>query len=349
MRLFALAAVTTLLPIALVFAQTAKPKPAGQTRQAKPARAKAAAAKLPGGFARTASGMQYKLFRQTASFKFAPRQLPGNADPAYPARVGKVLSLHLEYRTSGDSLLMKSRAQQFGLPVRVPLEALTKRTRGTEAEAFSLLQPGDSGVFRFNADTLFRRNARQLAPANLKKNGNFVTVYARAVQLQSRDEATKAAQADQQLVQQKLQAQQAAYSAQNLAQDQATIRAWLAQNAPTVKVEQTPGGVLYYITERGTGPLPTAGQTVQVKYRGSLLATDKEFDSTAKHGGQPIAFPLGRGQVIPGWDEGIARLPVGSKAVLLIPSPLAYGERGAGADIPPRAILKFEVELVDAK
>jgi FKBP-type peptidyl-prolyl cis-trans isomerase len=79
------------------------------------------------------------------------------------------------------------------------------------------------------------------------------------------------------------------------------------------------------------------------------LATGKEFDSSAKHGNEPIAFALGTGQVIRGWDQGIAMLTAGSKGVLLIPSALAYGTRGAGADIPPNAVLRFEVELVDFK
>jgi FKBP-type peptidyl-prolyl cis-trans isomerase len=72
---------------------------------------------------------------------------------------------------------------------------------------------------------------------------------------------------------------------------------------------------------------------VSVQYKGTLL-DGKEFDSSAKgNGGKPIEFPLGRGAVIPGWDEGIALLNKGSKATILIPSSLAYGERGSGAAI----------------
>jgi FKBP-type peptidyl-prolyl cis-trans isomerase FkpA len=88
---------------------------------------------------------------------------------------------------------------------------------------------------------------------------------------------------------------------------------------------------------------------VSVKYRGTTLETGKEFDSTAKHGDTPFDFVLGQGQVIPGWDQGLAVLPKGSKATLYIPSSLGYGERGAGGDIPPNAILSFDVELVDVK
>ena len=72
------------------------------------------------------------------------------------------------------------------------------------------------------------------------------------------------------------------------------------------------------------------------------------FDSSDK-AGKPIDFPMGQGAVIPGWDEGIALLNKGSKAILLIPSSLAYGTRGAGADIPANSPLRFEVELVDVQ
>ena len=88
---------------------------------------------------------------------------------------------------------------------------------------------------------------------------------------------------------------------------------------------------------------------MSVRYRGTVLATGQEFDASAKHGNTPFDFVLGQGQVIAGWDQGVAMLPKGTKAVLYIPSPLGYGERGAGADIPANAVLRFEVEVVDVK
>ena len=89
------------------------------------------------------------------------------------------------------------------------------------------------------------------------------------------------------------------------------------------------------------------GSNVSVHYSGFLLDGTK-FDSSYDRG-QPITFPIGQGRVIPGWDEGIALLKVGSKARFIIPPNLAYGERGAGGVIPPNATLIFEVELVDIK
>lgn len=106
----------------------------------------------------------------------------------------------------------------------------------------------------------------------------------------------------------------------------------------------TDSGLQYIIIEEGTGERPQPGDLVSVHYVGKL-ADGTEFDNSYTRG-QPYTFPLGQGQVIPGWDEGIALLTVGSKATLIIPPDLAYGSQGAGGVIPPDATLTFEVELV---
>jgi peptidylprolyl isomerase len=107
---------------------------------------------------------------------------------------------------------------------------------------------------------------------------------------------------------------------------------------------KTPSGLIYVITKRSTGELPRAGQTVVVNYTG-LLGTGVKFDSSLDRG-QTFKFPLGKGRVIKGWDEGIAKLRVGEQATLIIPSHLGYGAKGAGGVIPPDATLIFIVELI---
>jgi peptidylprolyl isomerase len=113
-------------------------------------------------------------------------------------------------------------------------------------------------------------------------------------------------------------------------------------------METTPSGLSYEDTVVGTGPSPAAGQTCVMHYTGWLWvngAKGAKFDSSHDRN-QPFEFPIGRGRVIKGWDEGVASMRVGGKRTLLIPAQLGYGERGAGGKIPPGATLLFEVELL---
>jgi peptidylprolyl isomerase len=107
----------------------------------------------------------------------------------------------------------------------------------------------------------------------------------------------------------------------------------------------TDSGLKYFDITTGTGETPEAGQGVLVHYTG-WLEDGTVFDSSVERG-QPFNFILGQGNVIPGWDEGVATMQVGGKRQLVIPAELAYGTEGAGGVIPPGATLIFEVELLD--
>jgi peptidyl-prolyl cis-trans isomerase A (cyclophilin A) len=111
--------------------------------------------------------------------------------------------------------------------------------------------------------------------------------------------------------------------------------------------EKTESGLRYQFIQRGEGKQAEAGKIVSVHYEGSL-ENGKVFDSSYPRK-KPIEFKLGIGQVIEGWDEGIALLKVGDKARFVIPSDLGYGPAGAGGVIPPNATLIFDVELMDVK
>jgi FKBP-type peptidyl-prolyl cis-trans isomerase len=114
--------------------------------------------------------------------------------------------------------------------------------------------------------------------------------------------------------------------------------------AASGNVETTPSGLKYVDLVEGTGATPQAGQTVIVHYTGTL-ENGKKFDSSRDRN-QPFSFPLGRGQVIKGWDEGLSTMRVGGRRQLIIPPELGYGDRGAGGVIPPKATLIFDVELL---
>lgn len=111
--------------------------------------------------------------------------------------------------------------------------------------------------------------------------------------------------------------------------------------------QKTDSGLRYQIIQKGNGTQAEKGKKVSVHYQGAL-ENGQVFDSSYKRK-QPIDFQLGVGQVIEGWDEGIALLKVGDKARFVIPSYLGYGSRGAGGVIPPDATLVFDVELMDVK
>jgi FKBP-type peptidyl-prolyl cis-trans isomerase FklB len=118
--------------------------------------------------------------------------------------------------------------------------------------------------------------------------------------------------------------------------------AFLKANAAKPGVTTLPGGLQYEILTAGTGPKPKASDVVLCNYRGTLL-DGTEFDSSYKRGA-PDAFPVAG--VIKGWTLALEHMPVGSKWRLVVPSDLAYGEKGAGDDIGPNAVLIFEVELL---
>jgi FKBP-type peptidyl-prolyl cis-trans isomerase len=121
--------------------------------------------------------------------------------------------------------------------------------------------------------------------------------------------------------------------------------AFLAANKVKQGVVALPSGLQYKIVAEGTGPKPTASDTVVCNYRGTLI-DGTEFDSSYKRG-QPASFAVN--QVIRGWTEALQMMPVGSKWQLFIPPNLAYGPRGAGGVIGPNATLIFEVELLSIK
>ena len=115
----------------------------------------------------------------------------------------------------------------------------------------------------------------------------------------------------------------------------------------TGKPVTTADGLKYWDTKVGTGTTATAGHKVKVHYTG-WLTNGKKFDSSVDRG-QPFEFQLGAGQVIKGWDEGVAGMKVGGKRRLEIPSELAYGAKGYPGAIPPNSTLIFDVELLDVK
>ena len=200
--------------------------------------------------------------------------------------------------------------------------------QGDLYEGFKMMHVGDSMSFMINADSVFRKQFR--APVLPE----FVTpeAYLRW-EVKVEDAMTEEA------FQQKKMDEAAALQQQ--AND--LFKAYLSANGITTEPQES--GLVYVCTKPGKGPKPGYKQHVKVHYTGKLL-DGTVFDSSVERG-EPIEFELGVGQVIPGWDEGIALMSKGEKGVLYIPSNLAYGARQAGELIKPYSNLMFEVELVD--
>jgi FKBP-type peptidyl-prolyl cis-trans isomerase len=121
----------------------------------------------------------------------------------------------------------------------------------------------------------------------------------------------------------------------------------MSEKASSGREVTTASGLRYVDQAVGTGDMAVAGKTVTVHYTG-WLENGRKFDSSVDRG-KPFSFPLGAGQVIKGWDEGVAGMKVGGKRKLTIPSNLGYGTRGAGGVIPPNATLIFDVELLGVR
>jgi peptidylprolyl isomerase len=121
------------------------------------------------------------------------------------------------------------------------------------------------------------------------------------------------------------------------------IRKTISERWP--KATRTKSGLYYTLDKEGEGEPPAVGTTIRAHYTGRLLLGNRKFDSSYDRG-EPLAFPVGTGRVIKGWDEALVQMKKGEKRTLIIPPELAYGERGAGGVIPPNAWLVFDVEMV---
>ncbi len=235
-------------------------------------------------------------------------------------QIGDYISLNIIHKTVKDSVIF-STYENGGA---VEFQMTEPGFDGDLIEGLAMMATGDSATFWVSADSMFKGGTM---PEFLKAGDEIkYEVKIESVMTQEEYELAK---------QEEMEKTKEVYAQE--------IEKYASENG--LDVQQTTSGLYYVITQEGEGSFPETGQTVSVHYTGKLI-DGKVFDSSVDRG-QPIDFPLGVGQVIPGWDEGIALLKKGSKGTLIIPPYLAYGESGAGNIIPPNAILVFDVELVD--
>ena len=286
-------------------------------------------------FKKADNGVEYKLFAKNKSGEFEPKTAPIKTDTVGKPKEGQVLTMEMKYFTQTkagkDTILFDTRKN--GFPVQIPIMKST--FKGGLEDAFSLVRPGDSAVFRISADSLFAKTFQQPMPPFIKK-GSQLTFQVLAQKVQSQQEAM--------MDQQKMMME---FMEKQNKKDEKVIQDYVKKEG--LKVQKTASGLYYVVNQPGSGAPAKAGQTVAVKYKGTLLdGTEFDTSDNPQLGGKPFEFTLGQGQVIRGWDEGIALLNKGAKGTLLVPSTMAYGPQAQGK-IPANSVLRFDVELVNVK
>jgi FKBP-type peptidyl-prolyl cis-trans isomerase len=267
---------------------------------------------------KTESGMRYFFHKRDTT--------------ARKVQVGDYISYHNVIATESDSIIADTRLQN-PLPQKEKVYPISQK--GYIDEMLPMLHKGDSVSIWVSTDSLAQRNGGQLPP--YLRKGSWVKFVLHIIDVQTEEEMQQEFMG--------MQKKQEEEFEQRKGEEQKLIKEYIEKNK--LEAKSTASGLHYVITKASTGASPKANDSVSVHYVGKLL-DGKEFDNSLKRG-EPIEFTLGQGMVIPGWDEGIALLKKGEKALLIIPSGLAYGPRGAGDMIPPNSILLFEVELVDFK
>lgn len=225
--------------------------------------------------------------------------------------------------------------------------------KGDLVEAIMLMTPGDSMICLVDAQAMFAFSKNKMP--DFIKPGDKIEYNIRLVSIKTKEQVQKEQQAVIMKQMKEQEAKQKAAAAKQIGIDDKALKNYFTRK--NITPAKTASGLYYSIQKEGSGTLAAPGDTVTMNYRGTLLdgtVFDSNLDSAFMHV-QPLTFVLGRGQVIKGWDEGIAYLKPGSKAFFYIPSPLAYGTQsrpGSAANpkgIPANSVLVFDVELVSSK
>lgn len=279
-------------------------------------------------FQRTAKGVQYQIISTT---------------PGVKIKQNDVITFNATQATDADSVLFSTYKQ--GQPIKVQVHPSTNIA--DLMDLFPLMSVNDSAIVKVPVDSVFKGHETEMPPI-FKKGGSLIFKL-KIIGVQTLEQAM----AERNAAMEKVKAEGEKVKATEMV----TLANYIKTKGIVAKT--TPSGLHYVVKSAGIKPKPLNGDTVYVNYTGRTL-DGKVFDSSveadAKAGGlnqpgrtyEPISFALGTGRVIKGWDEGLALLNEGSKATFIIPSALAYGERGAGEDIKPYSTLVFDVELVRA-
>lgn len=263
---------------------------------------------------------------------------------------GDFVTFSIKMVDANDSVLIDSK-DAGEMPIQINDSILAMR--GSLFSILKEMEVGDSIKTILSAVDVFTNGFRQPLPEPMNREDR-ITIYTKALKKFDSEGFLQY----QQEKQQEYLAEIAEAAVKQKSIDDQIISDYLAEN--NIEAQKTESGLYYRINEAGSGDMPAKGDSVSVNYTGTLLdgtLFDTSNEALAKENGTyderrnyaPYEFPIGTGNVIEGWDEGIMLLNKGAKATLYVPSSLAYGPRQRSEVIKPNTILKFEVELVDIK
>lgn len=285
-------------------------------------------------------------FVQAQSYKGYKKQETGYYSQFYKQnkngvkpKVGDIVKLVLSYSNSKDSLLFDSRANNPNNNAFIEFELLEAAFKGGFEDALQTMAAGDSASFLVNADSIYLKTFMLDEVPFFIEKGSMLKFQVKLEKVTTKEQFEK-------------EKQEKADQLKN--EEPKAIANYLAVSK--INVGPTASGLYYVEKSKGTGDKASKGSLIKVNYTGRFIdgtLFDTSNEASAKEAGlfderrtyEPIEFTLGTGQVIPGWDEGIALMNVGTKAQLVIPSNLGYGENANGP-IPAYSPLIFDVELI---
>lgn len=243
---------------------------------------------------------------------------------------GDYVTIRMVYKNDKDSVIFNSASMSRDGSGTLQFPVAESSFEGSFEQALMMMSPGDSASFKINADSLYLKVFRAKELPKGIDPGSMLTFEVKMEKVKNKEE---------------LMQEQKAMLELRKNEESKTMAKYIADNGITA--QPTESGLYYIEKVKGKGKKVNPGDTVMVNYKGMFL--DGTMFDTSERAGKPVEFPIGVQAVIRGWDEGIPLMNIGGKAMLLMPSSLAYGEMGAGQSIPPFSPLVFEVEVVGVK
>lgn len=257
---------------------------------------------------------------QTADSGLQYRMVTENVTNAKPIE-GEIVTMKFKYTDAEGNLIEQS--DLFRTQLKKP-----SHDGGCIEDALYMMHKGDSGIFKINTEKYYTKSRKEYVPENLNPEENLI-FYIKLVDITTISDFKSE--------------RQMAYIS-DARNEEKLMQDFLRKT--NITVDPTASGLYIVELKKGTGKKPEPGKKVQVHYMGYFI-DGQLFDSSYDRN-QPFVFHYGVGEVIQGWDEGIAHMQVGGKYKLVIPSYLAYGDQQRGP-IPPNTTLIFEIELLEAE